>query len=91
MTEERALRGVFLARPASGGDTWEALRALAAAEGFGPPEELMTLEPAPGGWDRLAVFAELGENLLACARWRGVLEIRRERPDGAPPSAGTKP
>lgn len=73
-------RGVFLARPsAAGGDTLAVLRALASEEGFGAPEEYLSVGPGPETWDEITVNAELGENLLACARWRGVLEVKREK------------
>ena len=71
------IRGLFLARPARAGGTWEALRALAAAEGFDSPENDLTVTPGADGWDVVTVRTEMGENLLACARWRGVLEMRR--------------
>lgn len=71
------IRGLFLARPAQAGDTRAALRALADAEGFGPPEDDLTVAPGADGWDVVTVRTEMGENLLACARWRGVLELRR--------------
>ena len=71
------IRGLFLARAPQPGGIWEALRALAAAEGFDPPENDLTVTPGADGWDVVAVRTEMGENLLSCARWRGVLELRK--------------
>jgi hypothetical protein len=71
------IRGLFLARPVSAGNTRETLRTLTAAEGFGSPEDDLTITPGEAGWDVVTVRTEMGENLLACARWRGVLELRK--------------
>ena len=78
MTDQK-IRGVFLAdNPPDGPSVMELLRALAAREGFDCPESYLSAEPLPNGQTRLIVTTELGENLLACARWKGCLALRRE-------------
>ena len=79
MTDKK-IRGVFLAdNPSDGLSVMDVLRDLADREGFDRPESYMVSEPLPNGQTRLTVTTELGENLLACARWKGCLTLRREK------------